>query len=125
MKRVEQLIKELNSADEARLIELSALPFLLDGETIAREEDLRVLWRNLRETGFSFGEAAIIAIDPVGPDSYKAFSDNPEVAAFFSKYTAKDAAVIKLECALGVFLIITGDDLCRVPKIFGFTGPGA
>jgi hypothetical protein len=52
--RVEALLTELNTADVDRLMELSARPFLLDGEIIALEGDLRTLWTNLRGVGFAF-----------------------------------------------------------------------
>lgn len=124
--RIERLVAELNRADEDRLIKLSALPFLLDGETVAREEDLRTLWRNLRAGGFTFADAKIESITPVGPESYKDFAEDPEVAAFFKKHTAPEAATVRLRTGHGTFLLLTGGKvgwIAGIPKLYGFTGP--
>jgi hypothetical protein len=123
---VERLVEELNTADENRIMKLCALPFLLDGETIAREEDLRTLWRNLKAGGFSFADADIVEIREAGNEAYKTFADDPEVLAFFKKYTGKAAAVVTLKTAKGTFHLLTGGRVAkygRLPKLYGFTGP--
>ncbi len=122
-RRVARLVEELNTADEDRVMKLSALPFLLDGETVAREEDLRTLWRNLRSTGFTFADAKIEEIRAIGPDSYKAFADDPETLACFKKHTGKGAATVRLRTGRGVFTLLTGGRSGFLPKIYGFTGP--
>ncbi|GAB1482092.1 hypothetical protein MASR2M78_09070 [Treponema sp.] len=124
-KRVEQLVVELNSADIDRIMELSALPFLLDGETVAREQDLRMLWTNLKAAGFSFADASIAEIREIGPSSYKSFSEDPEVLAFFKKHSAKGAALVELSTRYGKVYILTGSKVGRIPKIYGFKAPEA
>lgn len=127
-KRVERLVEELNTADEDRIMKLCALPFLLDGETIARDEDLRILWRNLKKGGFSFAEAEIVEIREAGDAAYKTFADDPEVLAFFKKYTGKAAAVVTLKTSKGTFHLLTGGRVTKyspLPKLYGFTGPEA
>ncbi len=124
--RVERLVGELNTADEERVVELCALPFLLDGETIAREEDLRNLWRNLRASSFVFSEAEVDGIAEAGADSYPAFQDDPEVMAFFQRYMGKAPAVATVKTGRGTFLFLTGGRVSRfsrLPKLYGFTGP--
>ncbi len=124
--RVERLVQELNTADEDRVIELCALPFLLDGETITREEDLRILWRNLRTAGFTFSEAEIVEIREAGPASSQAFADDPEVLAFFAKHNGKGPAVVTVKTGKGTFRLLTGGRVSkfgRLPKLYGFTGP--
>lgn len=123
-KRVERLIAELNTADESRLMELSARPFLLDGEIILLEDNLRTLWANLRAVGFTFAEAEIVSISPLDGTSYRRFGDTMDVRAFFQKYASSDGALVQLRTGHGDFLIITGGRVGRVPRIFGFTGPG-
>jgi hypothetical protein len=121
--RVERLVEELNTADEDRIMKLSALPFLLDGETVAREEDLRTLWRNLRSSGFTFADAEIQEIRPIGPESDRTFAEDPEALAFFKKHTGKGAATVRLKTSRGVFTLLTGGRTVFLPKIYGFTGP--
>jgi len=121
--RVEKLVEELNTEDTERLIELSARPFLLDAEIINREEDVRILWTNLRDSGFSFANAYILSIDPALPAHFARFSNDPETQAYFEKYLSGDAALVQLQTDYGRFLLLTGSKLGRIPLIYGFTGP--
>jgi hypothetical protein len=89
--RVEALLTELNTADVDRLMELSARPFLLDGEIIALEGDLRTLWTNLRGVGFAFDAATIVDLGPVSDTTYREFGDTMDVRVWFQRYTAEDA----------------------------------
>jgi hypothetical protein len=127
VKRLDQLLTELSASDEDRIIALTANPFLLDGEIIAREEDLRSLWQNLKAAGFSFAGAKVGIVAPVNDASFKRFADTKETQAFFAKYLTKDAAVVEVETAKGVVLILSGGKAAkgsRVPKIYGLTIPG-
>lgn len=121
--QVEKLIGELNTADIDRVMELSARPFLFDGEIIILESDLRTMWTNLREVGFTFDAATVTELGPTNETSYRSFADSMEVRVWFEKYAAEDAALATVETSYGTFLIVTGDRLKRLPYIFGFTGP--
>jgi hypothetical protein len=121
--RVETLITELNTADIDRLMELSARPFLFDGEIIILESDLQMMWTNLRDVGFTFDAATIEELGPVTDTTYLQFADTMDVRVWFQKYAAEDAALARVSTSHGTFLIITGDRLKRLPYIFGFTGP--
>lgn len=123
--RIERLVEELNTEDTERLIELSARPFLLDAEIINREEDVRILWTNLRDSGFSFANAQILSIDPAHPAHFARFSSDPETQAYFEKYLSEDAALVQIQTDYGRFLLLTGSKLGRIPLIYGFTGPEA
>jgi hypothetical protein len=121
--RVETLITELNTADIDRLMELSARPFLFDGEIIILESDLQMMWTNLRDVGFTFDAATIEELGPVTDTTYLQFADTMDVRVWFQKYAAEDAALARVSTSHGTFLIITGDRLKRLPYIFCFTGP--
>jgi hypothetical protein len=121
--RVEGLLRELGTADQARLVELSALPFLLDGEYVSREEDLLTLWKNLATAGFSFKDPQVVALDPVDAESFRRFGDDEEAEAFFKKYLSKDARLAEVRTAYGTFLVIAGSRVGFTPRIYGFTGP--
>ncbi len=121
--RVEALLEELNTADIDRVMELSARPFLLDGEIIVLERDLRTMWLNLREVGFTFDSATIEELGPVTDDTYRKFGDTMDVRVWFERYTTEDAGLARVSTTHGTFLIVTGDREWRTPRIFGFTGP--
>lgn len=121
--RVEALLEELNTAEITRVMELSARPFLLDGEIIVLERDLRTMWLNLREVGFTFDSATIEELGPVTDDTYRQFGDTMDVHVWFERYTAADAGLARVSTTHGTFLIVTGDREWRTPRVFGFTGP--
>ena len=121
--RVEALVEELNTADIERLAELSARPFLFDGEIVILESDLNTMWTNLRAAGFAFDAATLDELGPVDEDTYRAFGDSMDVRAWFDRYAAEDAGLAAVRTTHGTFLILTGDRDGRTPRIFGFTGP--
>ncbi|MCG8477966.1 MAG: hypothetical protein MI724_02645 [Spirochaetales bacterium] len=121
--RVEALVEELNTADIERLAELSARPFLFDGEIVILESDLNTMWTNLRAAGFAFDAATLDELGPVDEDTYRAFGDSMDVRAWFDRYAAEDAGLATVRTTHGTFLILTGDRDGRTPRIFGFTGP--
>ena len=123
-RRVDRLLMELNRAPVDRLMELSARPFLLDGEIIVLESDLEMMWTNLREVGFTFDAPTVRELGPVTEDTWRRFGETMDVRVWFEKYTAEDAGLAEVGTSHGTFLIVTGDRVPgHLPRIFGFTGP--
>lgn len=122
--RVERLLIELNRASVDRLMELSARPFLLDGEIILLESDLEMMWTNLHEVGFTFEAPTLRTLGPVDGSTWRRFGDSMDVRVWFERYAAEDAGLAEVQTSHGTFLIVTGDRVPgHLPKIFGFTGP--
>lgn len=121
--RVEGLLAELNSASVDRLVELSARPFLLDGEIVVLERDIEMMWSNLREAGFRFDGATVESIGALGETDYLEFGDTMDVRVWFERYTSEDAGLARVRTSHGVFLIVTGENEDVGLQIFGFTGP--
>ena len=121
-RRVDALVEELNTAGLERLVELSARPFLFDGEIVILESDLTAMWTNLREAGFTFDAPTVLELGPVDDDTYRAFGDSMDVRAWFDRHAAEDAGLAAVRTTHGTFLILTGERDGRTPRIFGFTG---
>ena len=121
--RVDKLLEELNTAEIDRVMALSARPFLLDGEIVVLEGDVRMMWTNLREVGFTFDSATIEELGPVDDTTYRSFADTMDARVWFDKYAAEDAGLARVDTTHGTFLIVTGGKVGRVPQIYGFTGP--
>lgn len=119
--RVEALVEELQSAQIDRLVELTARPFLFDGEIIVLEQDIERMWRNLREEGFAFDDAVVTAVGAIDEDSRRSFGVGADVDAWFERYAAEGAGAATVETSFGTFLIVTGERAGRVPTIAGFT----
>jgi len=122
--RIQGLIKALNTEPVERLLEHSNRPFLLDGEIIIREADMEALWQNLRNAGFTFLNAEILSVNPVGPESYRLFGTSKDAEFFFKKYVPKDGAIAEIGTEYGTFYLITGNHTWFTPKIIGFTSKG-
>jgi hypothetical protein len=121
--RVQSLLDELNTAPVERLVELSARPFLLDGEIVVLERDVATMWTNLRAIDFRFDDATIQELGTVSEDSYLEFADTMDVEVWFDRYTSDDAGLARVRTSHGTFLIVTGEGEERELQIFGFTGP--
>ena len=121
--RVESLIEELNTASVEELVELTARPFLLDGEIVVLQRDIEMMWSNLREVGFRFAEATIEEVGALTDQSYLEFGDTMDVQVWFERYTAEDAGLARVRTSHGAFLIVIGESDERDLQIFGFTGP--
>lgn len=122
--RVRNLIQVLNTEPVESLMKHSNRPFLLDGEIILRESDLEAVWQNLRAAQFSFSDAEIVSIQPVGSESYLLFGNSKDAQFFFKKYVPKDGAIAEVATNHGTFYIITGGRTWFTPKIIGFTSKG-
>ena len=123
-RRVDRLLWEINRASLDRLMELSARPFLLDGEIIVLESDLEMMWTNLQNAGFTFDTPTLRDLGPVDENTWRRFGETMDVRVWFERYTAEDAGLAEVRTSHGTFLIVTGDRVPgHLPKIFGFTGP--
>lgn len=123
-RRVDRLLMEINGASLDRLMELSARPFLLDGEIIVLESDLEMMWTNLQNAGFTFDSPTLRELGPVDDTTWRRFGETMDVRVWFERYTAEDAGLAEVRTSHGTFLIVTGDRVPgHLPKIFGFAGP--
>lgn len=121
--RIDDMLTELDTADLDTIMARTAIPFLLDGEPIARERDVRIMWQNLRDAGFRFTPAQIVRVDPRDEASYRQFGQTEDVRIWFDRYTAEDAGLAVVNTEFGQFLIVTGGRERRRPLIWGLTGP--
>ena len=121
--RVESLLEELNTAPVERLVELTARPFLLDGEIVVLQRDIEMMWSNLRDVGFRFAEATVEEVGALTDQSYLEFGDTMDVQVWFERYTADDAGIARVRTSHGVFFIVIGEGDEIDLQIFGFTGP--
>lgn len=121
--RIEGLLAELNDAPIERLVELTARPFLLDGEIVILERDVEMMWSNLREVGFRFDDVSVESVGPVTENDYLEFGDTMDVRVWFERYTAENAGLARVRTTHGQFLIVTGETDEVGLQIFGFTGP--
>lgn len=124
LSRIEKLMEELETADIDRLVELSARPFLLDGEVLARETDIRTMWVNLDAAGFHFDGAVVTDLLPAGhPGLSDHFAETVDVRVFFERHLFDRAGFVEIQTDHGYFIVLTGDKVGGVPQIAGFTGP--
>ncbi|MCF7928548.1 MAG: hypothetical protein K9L68_06215 [Spirochaetales bacterium] len=118
--KVKEVVELINEGRSERLIQLSKLPFLFDGEILLRERDVATLWNNLAESGFQMKDVQIGEPVPAGKDDYPPFADTMEVRTFFKKYITEDASIVKINASNGEFYLLLGDKLDDMPKIIGY-----
>ena len=98
----------IDEGDSGTLAARSALPFLLDGEIVVREEDIVLLWRNLAAAGFSVGTTDGVSVERVSDASHEAFGGTFDTAVFFGKYVPSRARLGRISSVRGEVLIILG-----------------
>lgn len=119
-----RFIELYNSGDTERMVSMTSIPMLVDGEIVARTGDAALFWTRLRESGFNFKESGRnYSSDPVDPDSYRLFGDTMEVRTYFSKYVPDTAVVVRLNGPGGDYILLLSGRKGLYPFIFGFTGP--
>ena len=87
---------------------LTSTPFLLDGEIIILEKDISMIWKNIRDSGFTFEKAFETESMPVGAGDYRYFADSMEVKTWFSKYLPEKASLVKIKAKNGLYYFILG-----------------
>jgi hypothetical protein len=121
--QVTKIIKLINSGDTDKLARVTRVPFLLDGEIIALQDDAGLLWKNLAQAGFTLQNAALADLIPVKEDTYKLFADTWEVEVFFKKYVPPKSMVAQVKADNGDFLLLLDGEKKGYAQILGIKGP--
>lgn len=121
--RIMALVDRINGDSLARVVEVTAVPFVLDREIIALEGDVRTMWANLREAGFMLVNAEIEEIIPMRSGSYERFGTTMDMRVFFDTYVPDDATLVRIGSDHGDFLFVLGDRFWGVPRMYAMTGP--
>jgi hypothetical protein len=121
--QVTKIIKLINSGDTDKLARVTSVPFLLDGEIIALQDDAGLLWKNLAQAGFTLQNAALADLIPVKEDTYKLFADTWEVEVFFKKYVPPKSMVAQVKADNGDFLLLLDGEKKGYAQILGIKGP--
>jgi hypothetical protein len=121
--QVAKIIKLINSGDTDKLARVTRVPFLLDGEIIALQDDAGLLWKNLAQAGFTLQNAALADLIPVKEDTYKLFADTWEVEVFFKKYVPPKSMVAQIKADNGDFLLLLDGEKKGYAQILGIKGP--
>jgi hypothetical protein len=121
--QVAKIIKLINSGDTDKLARVTRVPFLLDGEIIALQDDAGLLWKNLAQAGFTLQNAALADLIPVKEDTYKLFADTWEVEVFFKKYVPPKSMVAQVKADNGDFLLLLDGEKKGYAQILGIKGP--
>jgi hypothetical protein len=117
---VQKIVELIQKGESAALIAQSQLPFLFDGEIVMLERDLRTLWTNLAEAGFSLQNPQIEYLGPAGRYSYSPFADSMEVRTFFKKYLPEKSSIVRITAENGVFFLLLGPKVEKAPAIIGY-----
>jgi hypothetical protein len=114
-----KLIDLFNAGDVEKLTNLSQKPFVFDGEIILIGQDLELLYGTLKESGFSFENYQIAAIEPVNDESHKIFADTMEIRVFFERYVKSTAVVVTVSDDSGSVLFLLDGKDGEYPQVHG------
>ncbi len=109
----------VNAKDSKTLAEISASPFLFDGEIIMLPGDLERLWENMVGAGLMMENPAVAEIEEVRGESALLFGESMEVKAFFQKYLPETARTARVAADSGNFIFLLNGKKEGYPKIHG------
>ncbi len=120
---VENLMELINSGNTEMIVNITAIPMLVDGEMVNRDQEISSFWAQVNKAGFHVQTGKDIRIQPVDSDTYLLFGDTMEVKTFFSKYVPKTAVTAEIEGTGGKYVFLLSGRNGKYPYLFGFTGP--
>jgi len=110
--------------DPIRLTEITATPFLLDGEIIALKEDAKLYWQRLKSSGLKPGQLYTTEIKPADESWTQFFPNTRQVQLFFKKYVPAKSVIVQITCEAGLFFFILNGEKNGYAQILGIRGPG-
>ena len=119
----EDVIDMINEGRANDLAQMTLTPFLLDGEIIILDSDMRDFWATLIEAGFEIGSPVLTETVPAQEDTFRWFADTKEVQSFFEKYATEECHVVIVESESLRFLFLMDRPGGKESKIIGFKGP--
>jgi len=120
---VKQVADLINAGQAQELADLSASPFIVDGEVVVLPSDVAGFWTGILKAAFRVDSAALDTGSAVTATSYRQFADTMEVRSFFSRYVKDGARILELTTGSGsrIRLIVRSDWFSW--KILGWKGP--
>ncbi len=109
----------VNAGDSETLAEISASPFLFDGEIIMLPGDLERLWKNMAGAGLVMENPVVTEIVEVRADTPLLFGEAMEIKAFFQKYLPETARTARVAADSGNFIFLLNGKEQGYPKIHG------
>lgn len=120
---VDRLLTRIAEGGAQERMALSALPFVLDQEIIMVERDLRTMWEQLTEAGFSLRNAELRSLDYGHDALYEAFGETMDMEVYFDRYAPEDVSVARVATDEGAFVLILGERERFAPVLHGLKGP--
>jgi hypothetical protein len=116
--------RQLNEGNAAELSEVSASPFLLDGEIIALPEDTTVFWDGMVKAGLKLVRELSRAVPvEIDGDTWREFGSTRDVQVFFGKYVKEGARLFELSTGNGRRVLVLYRSSGGSRKLYGFKGP--
>lgn len=120
---VRQTADLINAGNAQKLSEMSASPFIIDGEVVVLPADVSGFWAGIVKAGFRVDTATLDTGTAVGADSYRQFADTMEARSFFTRYVKDGARILDFSTSTGTHIrLLVRSDWFSL-KILGWKGP--
>ena len=120
--KVEKAVSLINQGDADLTAQNSAVPFVFEGEILARVSDVNAVWRNLSINGFRLDPSGIADVGRTDDSSYLIFSERSEMRIFFEKYVPDGSTIAAVESNGRGYHLLIGKVSGGYPQILGITG---
>jgi len=120
---VESLLYRIHTGDVAKAVDLTYLPFLLDGEILTTERDAELLWTNLKEVPGFLESPEILSLKEAYSSDYVKFRESAEMRVYFDRALPENASLAEIKTSAGSFLLLLSGKKIGLPVIAGLKGP--
>jgi hypothetical protein len=123
-KKLDKIISLINSGDTEKLLKVSSVPFLFDGEILLKTADVKLVWSGLKKNSYKIKNYTYVRKAYTSKEKdYSLFSDSREVKIYFNKYLSDKSSIIAVKTADGEMLLLLDGKKAGYPVIRGIRGP--
>ena len=119
------MVALINDGKADELYAMTQTPFLLDGEIVVLDNDMRDLWETITSGGAKVSNLVLVESYPVEENTYKRFADTFEVKSYFERYVSKDGHVVIVETEDLRLFFLMDKTKKGAKKLIGLKGPMA
>ncbi len=121
----EEIVELINDGEAKELYQMSRTPFLLDGEIIILDNDVRDLWKTITAHGARVKNLVLVEAYPVEDKTYRRFADTFEVESYFKNYVSDEGHVVIVETEEFRLFLLMDKNKKGDKKLIGMKGPVA
>lgn len=113
--------EHINKGDSDTLSDASVLPFVVDGEILESDSQVRGLWSGIVQAGYKAKGPRVKEFRAASPADAALFSDSWEISTYFNKLLIEDDMLARVKTDSGAIILILRPGKGSASRIVAFT----